>query len=338
MPGHPWLASGGKAGGFRGLEIMDFRPLLRSIPINAGLKRLTIFVFMGLFLIFTPDAYGEKFHVLENQNARILFDNGLEPAAREIAKIYPETRARLESAFGWSLNLRPSILLIRDSTRFHNRGVSPLTVAFAVPKNNLVVIDYSKMARHPFTIENTLKHEMCHLLLHHHIKEDLLPRWLDEGVCQWASDGIADIIIDQKRSLLNRAAHRGVFIPLGSLAHGFPPDNDGLMLAYEESKGFISHIISLYGKEGMLSVLNHMKNNESVEQAFIKALSMPLDDLEQEWHVSLRKEATWLILLSYYLYEILFGLMALVSILAFIKIILKKRAYMAEHPEDSLLS
>lgn len=194
------------------------------------------------------------------------------------------------------------------------------------------------MARHPFTIENTLKHEMCHLLLHHHIKENLLPRWLDEGVCQWASDGIADIIIDQKRSLLNRAAHRGVFIPLGSLAHYFPSDNDGLMLAYEESKGFVSHIISLYGKEGMLSILNHMKNNESVEQAFIKALSMPLDDLEQEWHVSLRKEATWFILLSYYLYEILFGLMALISIFAFIKIILKKRAYMAEHPEDHFLS
>jgi hypothetical protein len=289
-------------------------------------------------LIVARCVLAEEFHVLENINAKILFDNGLEPAAKEIAEIYPETRARLERIFGWSLNLRPSVLLIRDSIRFQNRGVSPLTVAFAVPKSNLIVIDYSKMARHPFTIENTLKHEMCHLLLHHHIKEKLLPRWLDEGICQWASDGIADIIIDQKRSLLNRAAHRGVFIPLDALAQGFPPDNDGLMLAYEESKGFVSHIISLYGKEGMLSVLNHMKNNESVEQAFIKALSMPLDDLEQEWNVSLRKEVTWLILLSYYLYEILFGLMALIAIFAFIKIILKKRAYMAEDAEDSLLS
>jgi len=309
-----------------------------SILRNTRRTRLKSAVIIILLLIFARCVQAEEFHVLENKNAKILFDKDLEPAAREIAEIYPETRARLESAFGWSLNLRPSVLLIRDSTRFHNRGVSPLTVAFAVPKSNLIVIDYSKMARHPFTIENTLQHEMCHLLLHHHIKEKILPRWLDEGVCQWASDGIADIILDQRRSLLNRAAYRGVFIPLGSLAQGFPPDNDGLMLAYEESKGFVSHIISLYGKESMLSVLNHMKNNESVEQAFIKALSMPLDDLEQEWHVSLRKEATWFILLSYYLYEILFGLMALISIFAFIKIILKKRAYMAEETENSLLS
>ena len=309
-----------------------------SIPRNARRNRLKSTVIIILLLIFARCVQAEEFHVLENQNARILFDNGLEPAAKEIAEIYPETRARLESIFGWSLNLRPSVLLIRDSTRFQNRGVSPLTVAFAVPKRNLIVIDYSKMARHPFTIENTLKHEMCHLLLHDHIIGHPIPRWLDEGVCQWASDGLADIIVDQKRSLLNRAALRGAFIPLDSLSHGFPSDNDGLMLAYEESKSFLTYIIGTDGREGVLRILNHMKSGESVEQAFLNALSISLHDLEQEWHASLRKEATWFILLSYYLYEILFGLMALISIFAFIKIILKKRAYMADDPEDSLLS
>lgn len=309
-----------------------------SKPLSSGCGRFLVFFATLLLLIIEADAHAEKFHTLENQQVKILFEKNLEPAAREIIGIYPETRAQLESTFGWSLNFRPSVLMIKDSTRFHNRGVSPLTVAFAVPKSNLIVIDYSKMAYHPFTLENTLKHEICHLLLHNHIKDNRLPRWLDEGVCQWASDGIADIIIDQKRSLLNRAARRDVFIPLASLAHGFPLDNDGLMLAYEESKNFIAHIISLYGKEGLLSILNQMKNGERVEEAFIKAISISLDDLEQAWHTSLRKNATWFILLSYYLYEILFGITALIAILAFIKIIKKKRAYMADQPEDGLLS
>jgi len=312
----------------------------KTVPYAATrrINRLGAALFITLFFICTQCTFAEEFYVFENKDVKILFENLLEPAAKEVAEMYPGIRASLERDFGWELNLKPSVLLIRDSKHFQRMGAHPLTVGFAVPKSSMIVIDYTKMARHPFTIENTLKHEMGHLLLHHHIKGHPIPRWLDEGVCQWASDGLADIIVDQKRSLLNRAALRGAFIPLDSLSHGFPSDNDGLMLAYEESKSFLTYIIGTDGREGVLRILNHMKSGESIEQAFLNALSISLHDLEQEWHASLRKEATWFILLSYYLYEILFGFMALISIFAFIKIILKKRAYMADDPEDSLLS
>lgn len=301
-------------------------------------NRLKILLFISLLSIFVQFAHAKDFHVHENKDVKILFENLLEPAAKEVAEIYPGIRASLERDFGWELSLKPSVLLIRDSKHFLRMGAHPLTVGFAIPKSSMIVIDYTKMARHPFTIQNTLKHEMCHLLLHHHIREHPIPRWLDEGVCQWASDGLADILVDQKRALLHRAALRGIFIPLDSLDRGFPTDNDGLMLAYEESKSFLTYIISTNGREGVLRILNHMKNGERVEQAFLKALSISLYDLELEWRDSLRKGTIWFLHLSYYLYEIIFGLLALLSIFAFIKIILKKRAYMAEDPDDSLPS
>ena len=94
----------------------------------------------------------------------------------------------------------------------------PLVVAFAVPQRNLIVIDYSKMITHPLSLETTLKHELCHILLHEHIKTEILPRWLDEGLCQWASGGIGEIIMDQKRSRLNRAAFSREFIRQGGSA------------------------------------------------------------------------------------------------------------------------
>jgi hypothetical protein len=109
-----------------------------------------------------------------------------------------------------------------------------------------------------------------------------------------------------------------------------------MLLAYEESKSFVTHIVSRFGKEGVLSVLEHMKKGESVDTAILSALSTPLDTLEEQWHNSLRKKMTWFTHLSYYLYEILFALMALISIYAFIKITVRKRAYMAEDTEDSL--
>ncbi len=297
-----------------------------------------ILLFISLLFIFVQFAHAKDFYVFENQDVKILFEDLLEPAAKEVAEIYPGIRASLERDFGWKLDLKPSVLLIRDSKHFHRMGAHPLTVGFAIPKSAMIVIDYTKMARHPFTIEDTLKHEMCHLLLHHHIKGHPIPRWLDEGVCQWASDGLADIIVDQKRSLLNRAALRGIFIPFDALAHDFPSDSDGLMLAYEESKSFLTYIISTNGRDGVLRILNHMKKGENVDEAFLKALSISLYDLELEWRDSLRKGTVWFLHLSYYLYEIIFGLLALLSIFAFIKIILKKRAYMAEDPDDSLPS
>jgi len=107
-----------------------------------------------------------------------------------------------------------------------------------------------------------------------------------------------------------------------------------MILAYEESKSFVAHITSKYGKEGILRVLDGMKNGEAADVAVSKALSVPLRTLEKEWHDSLRRKMTWFTYLSYHLYDILFSFMGLIAMVAFIKIILRKRAYMKEEMED----
>lgn len=268
--------------------------------------------------------------VLHEKEYTILFEPSLDAAVREVADVYPEIKKDLERVFGWKLDLRPSVLLIRHREHFPGLAKNPLTVAYAVPEKDLIVIDYAKMNIHPFNIEITLKHELCHLLIHHHIKGHILPRWLDEGICQWASDGIGDIIMDQKRSLLNKAAFRGRFIRLSSLKQGFPDEKETLLLAYEESKSFVAYLIGRFGKEGILAVLASMKKGENVGAAVLKTFSVPLGTLEKQWHDSLRQQVTWFTYFSYHLYEILFALMALVAIYAFIRIVVRKRSYMEE--------
>jgi hypothetical protein len=95
----------------------------------------------------------------------------------------------------------------------------------------------------------------------------------------------------------------------------------------EESKGFVKYIVGRYGKEGILEVLEHMKRGEEVETAVLRSLSIALDRLEEEWHGSLKKKMTWFIYLSYHIYEILFTVLALLVIVAFIRAMVKKRAY-----------
>jgi len=250
-----------------------------------------------------------------------------------LAEIYPGVRAELENVFGWVLNLTPSILLIRDSKQFQQMVRSPLTVAFAVPSKDLIVIDYSKMSAHPLNLRNIFKHELCHLLVHRHIRSVAIPRWLDEGLAQWVSDGVGDIIMDQKRSLLNKAAFTGRFIPLGSLSEGFPHREEDLILAYEESRSFVDHIIGKFGREGVIEILEYMKRGENVHSAVLRSCSIPLGDLEKGWHSALRRRITWFTYLSYNLYEILFAFAALITIYAAIRLMLRKRRLMKEMEE-----
>lgn len=297
------------------------------------LKIKILFFLFILFILFVKGLCGGALNVLKDKDFAVFYDQPLKYAALEVVDMYPGTKADLERIFGWKLDLKASILLVKDRAKFQRMAESPLTVAFAVPSRNLIVVDHSKMNINPLNLGNILKHELCHLLVHHHIRGVALPRWLDEGIAQWASDGISDILMDQKRSFLNKATFRDRLIPLHALESGFPPGNESLALAYEESKSFVTYIISKSGKEGILTILNYMKQGEDVDSAILKALSIPLGELEKKWHRSLRQRVTWFTYISYHLYEILFSVAALITIYAFIRVIMRKRAYIKEEEE-----
>jgi len=133
-------------------------------------------------ILFATCLYAGDLHVLEEKHVTVAFDPSLRSAAQEVADMYPHLKADLERHIGWDLDLISSVLLIKDRKLFQRMAESPLTVAFAVPARNLIVIDHTRMRVRPFSLEITLKHELCHLLLHHHIRGPDFPRWLDEGV------------------------------------------------------------------------------------------------------------------------------------------------------------
>jgi hypothetical protein len=78
-----------------------------------------------------------------------------------------------------------------------------------------------------------------------------------------------------------------------------------------------------------------MESGLTAEAAIQTASFISFEVLEKEWRYSLRKKMTWFALLSYYLYEILFALMALITIYAFIRRRIKKKDYWDDEPEDA---
>ncbi len=294
------------------------------------MRKKIVFSLMILFIIFPDTLHCSDRGIIRNDYVTIIFEKPLEGKAGEIAGIYPEIGADLEKTIGWNLNFAPTLVLFKNSKSFQRMAGTDLVAAFAVPQKLLIVIDFSRMNRDPFKFEVILKHELCHLLLHHHIEGGRLPRWLDEGVAQWVSNGMSEIIRSSKRSILNRVVLSDRYIKLRDLKDSFPGEREPLTLAYEESKSLVDYINGEYGVERTLMILQHLKDGDEIEGAIKKSLSISLDELEVEWHAYLRKRITWFTYFSYNMYEILFALTALMAIYGFVRLIRKKRAYSDE--------
>jgi hypothetical protein len=265
--------------------------------------------------------------VVRSGEVIVRYDKSLSAVAQEVIRIYPVIKKDLETKFRAEINLVPAVILIRDRANFQRITGKNIVVAIAISAKNLIVIDNSKMKTHPFSLAVTLKHELSHLFLHDYVGQGNLPRWLNEGIAQWASDGIAEILIGDERDLLKKATLSGRFIPLAALANGFPDEEHSLRLSYEESKSVVEYIIKEFGTEGVLSILDNLQKGSEIHEAVLKGLSIPLDELESRWQGYLKRRTTWFTYFSIHIYEIIFAFAALFLTYGFIRFWIRKRAY-----------
>jgi hypothetical protein len=293
-------------------------------------------IFIGLTLILLFEvADAAQAQMLQNDQIMVVYETPLESAAGEVMGLYPKLRQELEEFFSWSLDIRPQVVLVKNTETFQKLSRNKLFVAYAVPDKNLIVIDYSRMNIHPFTLDTTFKHELCHLMLHRYITNHNLPKWLDEGVCQWVSDGIGEIFLNNNWSGLDAAVMAGRTIPLKRLTDNFPRDNASLMLAYEQSKGVVNFVDRQYGYHAIMEILDLLKNGETVETAVMSGLGISLRQLEKDWLDHLESTPRWLVFMASHIYAIIFFLAAVLTFFGFIRHMRRrKRIYQEWEDED----
>ena len=296
------------------------------------MQSISLFILLFILITCSP-LWSRQLGVLESNEVSVYYDKPLAQAAQEVAHIYPTVRSELETTLMWKVDFKPTVLLVSDRETFSMMAGSSLFVAYALPEKMLIVIDYSRMNTEPFTLAPTLKHELCHLLLHASIQKAPLPRWLDEGVSQWASGGFAELITGRRQSALSWAALSGRFITLNALAHNFPQDEQSLALAYEESRSLIEYIVATFGRNGILNILQAMKNGREVNDAISISLGISPDELETQWQQSQRSWTTIISYLVVNLYTILFVFMALLTIAIYVRVLIRKRRFKDEEED-----
>jgi hypothetical protein len=272
---------------------------------------------------------------VETDEAVVRYDEPLGGVAKETAGLYPGIRRNLESRLGWTLGYRPEIMIVKDREVFAEMGAGGYAVAFAVPRRGLIVIDNARVRIDPFSLEPILTHELAHLILHRHIPEDAFPRWLDEGVAQWVSGGTAEIaLMEGTGPRLKQAVLSGRWVSFPSLAGPFPAEDPALSLAYEQSRSFVEFIVQRYGSGGLLRILNGLREGKRIDAAVKGALSLSFGDLEAAWRDHLKQEVTWIVYVSNQLPAILFFVGAVLTVLGFIRFLIRKRKYKNEYWEE----
>jgi hypothetical protein len=131
-------------------------------------------------------------------------------------------------------------------------------------------------------LQSTVRHEVCHAVLHLRYPASYIPRWLDEGlaVCQ-------ELPAEQRRQLapLGRAERRFALRQLFSFSE-YPRD---VGLFYAQSYSLVSFLVERHGEPALLRFLE-ASFTLGQENALRQALGYAsIEELERRWLESLSR-------------------------------------------------
>lgn len=271
--------------------------------------------------------------LLEEPGITILGDGAWEKEGRYLREVFPGIVGELEEALGWKLHTQPRVLLVGRKETFEQMTDNPLVSAFAVPSQGLIALHLSPAGSQRPILRETFSHELCHLLLHENIREDLLPKWLDEGICQWVSGSLGEVLAGEGIETTAMDMVRSP-IPFHGLHRVFPRDRHGMLLAYAQSRSVVEYLNSRFGKEGIQVLLRELREGRPLDQALQTVFGLPWEELEKEWLRTVTGSRAWFLWLSGHLYDLLFFTAAILSVLAFLRTWLRKRKFPEAEEED----
>ncbi len=288
-----------------------------------------------IYVLLAQGAYATNFEEIERNGVTITYEEGLKSASIEILGTVPSIRKKIQSRVGLRLDFPFHIIIFKDRENFIMQAGNDLIAAYALPAQSRIVMDLSQMRVHPLNIELITMHEITHLVLHHHIKRENLPKWFDEGISEWVS-GISDMINPDKKDVLKRAVIGRKIIPLYRLSDSFPRDRNRFALAYEQSRSMVEYIENEYGEDALRSIIMRLKKGETFNDAVRNEFLITFAELESSWLKDIDVRYTWFGYISNNIYWILFVFAGIVVVIGFIRLRWRIRNYKDDDEEEEI--
>lgn len=201
-----------------------------------------------------------------------------ERLARHLAARAEEVYAGLAEDLGVRVRARIIVRVASTPEEFRTRQPSTpagWAKAVAYPGRGLIVI----LATGDTRPEETLAHELCHVMLQGALRGRPAPAWLAEGLAmyyggQWRLG---------RWATLSEAMLFGRLIPLAELTHNFPPEGSRARLAYAQSHSLVDYLRRNWGEEGLRALARALARGRDPEQALRAATGLTARELEERW-------------------------------------------------------
>lgn len=129
--------------------------------------------------------------------------------------------------------------------------------------------------------KTTIAHELTHLVIHQMTLNPYneLPTWLDEGLAMY-NEGPLD---PARTSYLTWAITENKLISVQSLSSPFSAYAEEAYLSYAESYSLVEYLITTYGQEKMLELLNTFREGSGYDAALERVYGFDMDGLDSLW-------------------------------------------------------
>jgi len=101
-----------------------------------------------------------------------------------------------------------------------------------------------------------------------------------------------------------------------------------------ESRLFVEYLVARPGKGSLISLLRYLQEGLPMEQAIPNVFSKSLHSLQEDWLEELNSKGLWLLWISQNLYELLFLAAAILTVLAFVRLMIRKRGYDPDEEDE----
>jgi len=133
-----------------------------------------------------------------------------------------------------------------------------------------------------------LTHELAHVMLDVAMDDaaDRIPRWLHEGIAQYAEGELSR----GDRQVIGSAALSDELLTIDELEGAFAGDREQVALAYAQSRTLVAYLSDQNPAEGISGLLDQLRRGREIRLALGLAFGRPVPEMEEEWLDGLRRE------------------------------------------------
>lgn len=299
----------------------------------------SLIVFIIIVLAATLQA-GANTALAESKNLSIKVGNitihhppGLEPVSANVKAIVSSLTEETGATLGLAGKTFPMDIVILPGDRFVQLTGTSQIMAFADPAINLIVVDYDALHSNPMVLRATLKHEIAHIMLGTGRRQGM-PKWLNEGIAQWASGGHSEIRTPRDTLAVSKAYLSQNLLPMESLSSSFPSNGKDLRLAYAQSLSAVDYLVRTHGDEALTHIISDILSGLTADEAFKARTGRGLKAFTRQWEDSLTPVSAWISFIGNYINELVMVVGAMALIIGFARVYYRIKTYKDQDDED----